>query len=305
MTSEYVEKIRGFNRFYTQTIGLIKKQFLDSPYSLIQARVLFELSRHPGILSKDLARSLDLDPTYLSKILKKFSHQGLVAKTRATKDSRKYLLTLTARGNRVYEGLREMSNTHVHNLVRDLSPEEKNRITAAMETIQGLLDPDREPSGYYTIRSHRPGDIGYVTHRHGVLYAQEYGFDDTFEAYVANGMGTFIDNFNPDREHLWIAETNGTIIGSVAIVHAHGDTAQLRWLFVDPNERCRGIAGKLIQEALVFARQKGYASVMLWTIDFLHAARTLYANAGFALAETRESRLWGKTLNEEKWELAI
>ncbi len=305
MSSEYIEKIRGFNRFYTQTIGLIKKRFLESEYSLIQARVLFELNRYPDIHAKDLGANLDLDPTYLSKILKKFEQDKLLTKTPDPDDSRKYLLSLTQKGKKTYSRLREMSNNQIITLVQDLSREEKTGLVASMETIETILTREQKESGYYSIRSHRPGDIGYIIHRHGVLYAQEYGFNELFDAYVANGMGKFIENFNPAREHLWIAEINGTIVGSVAIVHAHDNTAQLRWLIVDPSARRKGIAKKLIEEALIFVRQKGYSNVILWTIDYLHAARSLYSDAGFTLAETKESHVWGKVLNEEKWELTL
>ena len=305
MNSEYIEKIRSFNRFYTQTIGLIKKRFLDSEFSLIQARVLFELNRHPGTHARDLGRKLDLDPTYLSKILKKFGQDRLLTKTPAPDDSRKHLLSLTREGKETYARLREMSNVQIQTLVKDLSPEEKTGLAASMASIKRTLTKGSKEAGYYSIRSHRPGDIGYVIHRHGVLYAREYGFNHQFDAYVANGMGKFIESFNPEKEHLWIAEADGTIVGSVAIVHARENTAQLRWLIVDPAARRRGIAKKLLEEALVFVRQKEYTKVMLWTIDLLHAARNLYADAGFTLAETKESRVWGKVLNEEKWELEL
>jgi DNA-binding MarR family transcriptional regulator/GNAT superfamily N-acetyltransferase len=303
MTSGTISRIREFNRFYTQAIGLIKKRFLDSEFSLIQARVLFELHNSPDIHAKDLSVQLDLDVTYLSKILKKFDTSGLLLRQPSPEDSRKYLLRLSPEGEAQYAKLRDMSNLHILGLIKELPPEDQDRLVSAMTTVETLLSPGGSSRELYMIRPHRPGDIGYVIHRHGVLYAREYGFNEEFDAYVAEGMAGFIKGFDPTAEHLWIAESDGIIVGSVAIVRRDRETAQLRWLFVEPSERRRGIAGKLVEEAVVFARKKGYARVILWTIDFLHGARALYTRAGFALTETKESRVWGKTLNEEKWEL--
>ena len=198
-----------------------------------------------------------------------------------------------------------MSNRHIQGLIREIPPEDQDRLVSAMTTVETLLSPGGSSRNLYMIRPHRPGDIGYVIHRHGVLYAREYGFNEEFDAYVAEGMAGFIKGFDPAAEHLWIAESDGIIVGSVAIVRRDRETAQLRWLFVEPSERRRGIAGKLVEEAVVFARKKGYARVILWTIDFLHGARALYTRAGFSPTETKESRVWGKILNEEKWELHL
>ena len=173
-----------------------------------------------------------------------------------------------------------------------------------MDTIEQTLDPDPKRQALVTLRSHRPGDIGYVIHRHGLLYAREYGFNHEFDAYVAKGMAGFIETFSAN-DHLWIAETRGKFSGSVAIVRRDDATAQLRWLIVEPKERKKGIGRQLVHEAVRFSKERGFKSLMLWTIDFLLSARNLYKEAGFRLTETKTSRVWGKTLTEECWRLSL
>jgi len=302
---DFVKRIRAFNRFYTLKIGLITKRFLESSYSLVQARVLFELNNASNMCAKDLVEKLNLDPTYLSKILKQFEKKNLITRKVSAKDSRKQILTLARKGKDEYSRLRKISNVHIASLVQNLTEEEKQYLVSSMGSIEKLLSCTKDSSDLLYIRSHRPGDIGYVIHRHGVLYAQEYGFNDQFDSYVAKGMARFIENYNPRKEHLWLAETDNRIVGSVAIVQRDDDTAQLRWMIVEPAQRGKKIGKRLVKEAIRFARQKGYKKIMLWTIDFLHAARKLYSNEDFVLTQTKQSEVWGKVLTEEKWELLL
>lgn len=302
---DFVKRIRAFNRFYTLKIGLITKRFLDSSYSLVQARVLFELNNASDMCAKDLVEKLNLDPTCLSKILKQFETKNLITRKTSEEDSRKQILSLAWKGKEEYSRLRQISNLQIASLVEKLTDEEKQCLVSSMSNIEALLSGNTDSSDLLYIRSHRPGDIGYVIHRHGVLYAEEYGFNDQFDAYVAKGMARFVENYNPLKEHLWLVETHSRIVGSVAIVHCDDDTAQLRWLIVEPAQRGKKAGKKLVQEAVRFARQSGYQKVMLWTIDFLHAARKLYSNEGFILIETKQSEVWGKTLTEERWELVL
>ncbi|MCP4020639.1 MAG: GNAT family N-acetyltransferase [Desulfobacteraceae bacterium] len=305
MEKDFVENMRAFNRFYTQKIGLITTRFLESNYSLVQARILFELNQNPNLCAKDLVKNLGLDPAYLSKTLKKFKSDGLLTKKCSDTDSRMQILSLTKEGKNVYADLKKISNNQISSLVQDLSFEEKRKITASMETIKTILDRRKKEADCYLIRTHQPGDIGYVIHRHGILYAQEYGFNDQFDGYVAAGMADFIKKCKPSKERLWIAELNGTMVGSVAVVQKEKGIAQLRWLIVEPSERGKGLGKKLVDQTIQFTKQCGYTKIVLWTIDFLGAARKLYANAGFKLAETKESNVWGKILLEEKWELRL
>lgn len=300
-----IKKIRAFNRFYTKKFGLITKRFLESDYSLIQARILFELDKSTTLFAKDLVKEIEIDPTYLSKILKKFEKDGLLSKKISSRDSRKLVLSLTKDGKKAYSYLRKMSNKQIESLIQSLSEEKKRILVDSMEAIEKILGFNKMVSEIFVIRSHRPGDIGYIVYRHGVLYGQEYGFNAQFDGYVAKGLAIFIENFNPLKEHLWIAEMRGTIIGSVAIVQLEDELAQLRWLIVESTERGKGIGKKLINEATHFARINGYKKIILWTIDFLHAARKLYSDANFKLVETKKSQVWGKELIEEKWELLL
>ncbi|EFK06464.1 acetyltransferase, GNAT family [delta proteobacterium NaphS2] len=297
-----VNRIRAFNRFYTGKIGLITNRFLKSKYSLVQARLLYELSHASPLHAADMARDLGLSADYLSKTLSKFESEGLITRTPSPKDSRKQVLNLTQTGRAAYSKLKETSNLHISSLIETLTPEEKLDMVNAMGRIEEILTPKK--GGLVTIRSHRPGDIGYVIHRHGVIYAREYGFNAEFDAYVANGMAAFIENKRP-TEHLWIAEIRERFAGSVAIVGHDAHTAQLRWLIVEPEARQRGIGKQLVKQAVRFAGDNGYRSVILWTIDFLDSARHIYANSEFQLVETKVSQAWGKTLTEECWQLNL
>jgi len=296
-------RIRSFNRFYTRKIGLITNRYLKSDYSLVQARLLFELSVRPRCYASDLAREFELTPDYMSKLLSAFQARGLISRTQSPTDSRKQMLELTEEGQAAYDALKARSNQWTTEMINGLEPEETDALIRAMDTIEGLLEPG-QGEALVTLRPHRPGDIGFVVHRHGVLYAREYGFNHEFDAYVARGMAGFIENFS-DRDHLWIAEHGGRFAGSVAVVGQDDRRAQLRWLIVEPRERGRGIGGQLIREAVRFAREKGFSTLMLWTIDFLLSARHLYGAAGFKLTKTQTSQVWGKTLTEECWTLKL
>ena len=299
-----LERIRAFNRFYTEKIGLVTNRFLNSGFSLVQARVLYELSLSPSSVAKNLAADLSLDTTYVSKMLTKFESQGLIAREAAPEDSRKQLISLTATGEEACETLKEESNRRMGDLIKNLSWEECEMLITSMDTINSLLDSQGE-SDLLVLRHHRPGDIGFIIHRHGVLYGQEYGFNTEFEGYLSKGFAAFVENFNGQRECLWVAELGSAIVGSVGIFQAEDGSAQLRWFLVEPSARGRGIGRRLVQAAVDFSREKGYGKIVLWTIDFLHAARKLYSEAGFVMTETRESCLWGKDLVEEKWELIL
>ena len=299
-----VSRIRAFNRFYTNKIGLIASRFLGSEYSLVQARLLYEIANSHPVFASDLCRKLDLTPDYLSKVIQKFERMGLVSKTPSHQDGRKQLLSPTPEGKVAYEELKAQSNLHIEKMIHDLEPDEVRELVSAMDTLERILGEPEEKNSLVTLRAFRPGDIGTVIHHHGVLYAREYGFNHEFDAYMALGMGRFIEDLS-DRDNLWIAEIEGRFAGSIAIVHIDEKTALLRWLIVEPKFRGRGIGGQLIHEAMRFAGEKGYDAIKLWTIDFLLSARNLYAAAGFHLSETKTSQVWGRTLTEECWILEL
>jgi DNA-binding MarR family transcriptional regulator/N-acetylglutamate synthase-like GNAT family acetyltransferase len=303
--SEKRETIRRFNRFYTNLLGLLNRKLLKSDYSLAEARILFEIGHTPGSTASVLVKQLALDPAYLSRILSTLEKNNLVKKERSREDTRKQLLSLTSSGHQALSELQQMANEQVETFLAHVSEEDQERLVQAMETIEKLLNGDSDRLGVFTFRSHRPGDIGYITYRHGVLYAEEYGFDETFEAYVAAGLAKFVENYDPTKEHLWIVEMEATIVGSIAIVNVDDHVAQLRWFLIEPSVRGKGLGKKLLHEAVGFCKRRGYRKIILWTLAQLHAARHLYANAGFQLAETKSHVIWGKDLTEELWELEL
>ncbi|MFX0153708.1 MAG: GNAT family N-acetyltransferase [Candidatus Hodarchaeota archaeon] len=302
---ERIAKIRSFNRFYTNLLGLLDRTLLKSAHSLTEVRIMFELNRLSTSTATELVKLLNLDPAYLSRILSSFEKKDLIRKEQSTNDMRKQLLSLTSKGQELISELQEKANEQIKTLLDNITDEDKNRLVAAMGTIERILKPETEKSKFYSIRSHKPGDIGYITYRHGVIYANEYQLDETFEAYVAKYMAKFIENYDPFKESLWIVEKGTEIIGSIAIVKFEEKIAQLRWLLVEPHERNKGIGNKLVLEALSFCKNRGYQKVILGTFSYLIIARKLYEKYGFQLVESKTHCIWGQDLTEEQWELKL
>ncbi len=305
-----VEAVRRFNRFYTRKIGVLGAGLLESPYSLTQARVLYELAHRERPTASDLVRDLGLDPGYLSRILRGFEKQGLLARVASAKDARQRHLSLTALGRKTFAGLDRTTRRQITALLEPLSGPQQDRIETAMRQIEDALDDpapdnDRPGQGSYRLRPHRPGDMGWVVHRHGALYAAEYGWDETFEALVAEIVAGIIKNFDPARERCWIAERDGQILGSIFLVRESAEVGKLRLLLVEPAARGLGLGQRLIEECLGFAREVGYERVRLWTNGNLLAARHLYRKAGFQLIESEPYRAFGHDLVSETWELTL
>ncbi|HSE79037.1 MAG TPA: bifunctional helix-turn-helix transcriptional regulator/GNAT family N-acetyltransferase [Alphaproteobacteria bacterium] len=297
--------MRRFNRFYTQKIGVLREGLLDSPFSLSEARVLYELANRDAPTASELARDLGFDAGYLSRIVRGFQGRRLLAKRRSERDGRQSHLTLTAKGRRAFATLDRRSRAEIGGLLSALIIEDQRRLVAAMRTIEGILAPDRRAPAAYLLRPHRPGDIGWVIGRHGALYAEEYGWDATFEALVAEIAGRFLRDFDAKRERCWIAERDGANVGSVFLVKDTDVVAKLRLLLVDPKARGLGIGRRLVDECIQGARMLGYARLTLWTNDVLHAARHIYERAGFRLAREEPHRSFGHDLIGQYWELAL
>jgi DNA-binding MarR family transcriptional regulator/N-acetylglutamate synthase-like GNAT family acetyltransferase len=304
-TQQRVDAVRSFNRYYTKQIGVLREGLLGSPYSLTEVRVLYELAHRSQPTAAELGRELGLDAGYLSRILRNFERRGLVAKARSKADGRRSLLSLTARGRKAFAPLNARSHDEVAAMLARLSATEQGRLIEAMRTIQALLGGRAEPKVPYVLRSHRPGDMGWIIHRHGALYAQEYGWDETFEALVAEIAAKFIRNLDPKCERCWIAEREGEIVGSVFLVQKSKTVGQLRLMYVEPKARGLGIGSRLVEECLQFARQVGYRKVVLWTNSVLLAARHIYEKAGFRLIHSEPHRSFGRDLVGETWELTI
>jgi len=304
-TSEQVEAVRRFNRFYTQKIGALREGLLDSPFSLAEVRVLYELCQRKDPTASELAKDLALDAGYLSRILRSFTKRGLIARRPSVSDNRRTHLSLTKKGQRTFAPLNARSQNDVADVIANLSPTDQSRLIAAMTTIERLLGPKSESKVPYIIRLHQNGDMGWIIHRHGSLYAQEYRWDEQFEGLVAEIVAKFIRSHDPKRERCWIAEKDGEIVGSVFLVQRSKTVGQLRLLLVEPSARGLGIGARLVDECIRFARQAGYRKITLWTNDVLHAARHIYQQAGFQLIHEGPHHSFGHDLVEQTWELVL
>lgn len=302
-TTRRVDAVRRFNRLYTRRIGVVQDAYLDSPFSLAEVRVLYELAHRSSPTASELARDLDLDPGYLSRILRKFHDRGLLDRTRSTSDGREQHLALTNTGHATFEPLQASARQQIGVLLHHLSETQQQRLLGAMSTIETLLEPS--PAGVRLRTEARPGDFGWVVERHGAIYAEEYGWDLTFEALVASIVAKFVEHFDPELERMWIAERDGQRVGCVFLVKQSRRVAKLRLFLVEPDARGLGIGKRLVDELIAFARARGYRTVRLWTQSCLLAARHLYAQADFQLIHEEPNHSFGADLVSETWELRL
>ena len=302
-----VAAVRRFNRFYTRQIGLLQETLLESPFSLTEARVLYELGRDAPTHATALGQELGLDAGYLSRILRGFERRALLERTPSKTDGRQHVLSLTAQGRNAFARLDGASRREIETLLERLPAPDQTRLVASMHAIEQLLGARAQPARpvAYRVRRHRPGDMGWVVYRHGVLYAREYGWDARFEALVAEIVARFIKRYDPKRERCWIAEREGEVVGSVFLVRRSDRVAQLRLLLVEPHSRGLGIGARLVRECLGFARRAGYRKIMLWTNDVLHAARHIYEQAGFHLVREERHHSFGHDLVGQTWERTL
>lgn len=307
MRDRDVAAVRRFNRFYTKQIGILDEGLLRSPFSLAEVRVLYEIANGTDVTAAALADELRLDPGYLSRILRRFHERGLLRRETSAADGRRSHLTLTEKGRRTFAGLDARQDEDVAALLARLSAAGRQRLVDAMHGIEDVLGaPARDSGEPYLLRQHQPGDMGWITHRHGVLYSQEYGYDERFEALVAKIAGEFIEHLDPARERCWIAERRGEIVGSVFLVNQSATVAKLRLLYVEPSARGLGIGARLVDECIRFARRAGYRKITLWTQSELLAARRIYQKTGFKLVGKRRHRSFSRDdLVSETWELKL
>ncbi|MGH7554722.1 MAG: bifunctional helix-turn-helix transcriptional regulator/GNAT family N-acetyltransferase [Longimicrobiales bacterium] len=300
-----VEAVRQFNRFYTRQIGVLQEHLLESPFSLAEGRVIYELGSRVETTASALIQELGLDAGYVSRMLAGFQRRGLVEKRRSESDGRQMLLRLSGKGRNAFSRLDHASHREIGTMLGDLLPGNERRLVEAMRTIERCLDPLLERKGPYDLRPHRPGDMGWVVHRHGVLYSKEYGWDEEFEALVAEIVAKFIRRFDPARDRCWIAEKDGENVGCIFCVERSKTQAQLRLLLVEPSARGMGLGARLVDECIAFARAVGYRTMILWTNDVLHAARRIYEAAGFHLVREGHHHSFGGDLVEQTWKLRL
>jgi DNA-binding MarR family transcriptional regulator/GNAT superfamily N-acetyltransferase len=309
-SQQTVAAVRRFNRFYTKQIGVLRKTYLDSPYSLGEMRVLYELAHRDGLTASDIGRTLDLDAGYLSRLLRNFEKRGLISRRPSAKDARQSHLALTARGRKLFAPMEERSQRQAGAMLNRLDPVQQSRIVEAMTSIEALLagepqaQSDAKPR--YRLREPRPGDFGWIVSRHAELYLHEYGWSDPFEGLCAQIVADFVNNFDPKLERCWIADLNGENVGCVMLVKDdQRNVGRLRLLLVDPKARGLGLGRRLVDECIGFARTAGYKKITLWTHSVLAAARHVYENAGFTLTSSEARRSWGKDVVAEFWDLDL
>lgn len=301
-----IEEIRRFNRFYTQRLGVLNEGLLESALTLTQVRVLWELAQEQPSSASDLCSRLGLDASYLSRIIAGFLEREWVKRSPSPQDARKSWISLTPKGRKAFEPLNAASRQQLEGWLKVLGEKDQEALVSAMGRIMALLEGER-PSKVplVVIRPHRPGDLGWVIERQAAIYAEEYRWNQEFEALVAEIGAKFLKHFDPEREHCWIAEADGQRVGSVTLVAKSKTTAQLRMLFVEPETRGLGVGRKLVDECLGFARRAGYRKVTLWTNDCLHAARRIYEGAGFQLKKAEAHHSFGHDLVGQFWERAL
>lgn len=300
-----IAAVRGFSRFYTRKLGIIEPKLLDSPWTLQEARIIYEIAERKNCTATDLVRALGLDAGFLSRTLQAMQRRQIVARKPSKADRRVTELALTAKGRAAFADLDSRSRGVVGSLLGRLDAAERAAIVNAMTTIEHTLEPPAEPPASFLLRSHRPGDIGWIVSRHGALYAQEYGWDITFEALAAEIAAQFIRSYDPSREHCWIAEVGGEPVGSIFLVKASNEVAKLRLLLVEKKARGLGVGRALTAQCIRFARDAGYSSITLWTQSILVAARGIYQRAGFRRVREDKHHSFGVDLVGETWELKL
>jgi DNA-binding MarR family transcriptional regulator/GNAT superfamily N-acetyltransferase len=302
---QQVAAVRAFNRFYTRKLGVLDQHLLNSPFSLSEARVMYELAHRDDAAAKEIGIELGLDAGYLSRIVQTFDDNGLITRKPLPSDRRQYRLSLTAKGRQAFAKLDRSSHDEVAAMLGQLGAAERARMVNAMGTIARLLAPQPDARPGFLLRSHRPGDIGWVVSRHGAVYAQEYGWDISFEALVAEITAQFIRSFDPSREHCWVAEIDGEPVGSIFLVKASDEVAKLRLLLVEKKARGLGVGRALTDQCIRFARETGYRSITLWTQSILVTARDIYQRAGFVRMATAPHHSFGVDLVGETWDMTL
>jgi DNA-binding MarR family transcriptional regulator/GNAT superfamily N-acetyltransferase len=298
---------RRFNRMYTRFIGTLNEGLLNSPYSLAEARVLYELATRDAPKAREIADELGVDAGYLSRLLGKFERDGLLKRKASEQDGRYADLMLTGRGRSAFKKLNALSDEQAQSVLEDLLPSARMELIDCMRGMEGILTKTDRRCLPYILRPHRVGDMGWIVYREGLGYAEQYGWDESFEALVARIVDQFITNFDSSRERCWIAEIDGQNVGHIFLVKhpEEADTAKLRLLFVEPSARGMGLGDALVKECIRFARSAGYKKVVLWTQSILVGAHRIYERAGFRLVKEAAHHSFGKNLVGQTWELEL
>lgn len=300
-----IAAVRGFNRFYTRQLGLLERGLLGSEFTLTEARILYELAHRRASTASEIGGELGLDLGYLSRVVKKFERRRLIERTRSSSDGRRQQLKLTQKGRDAFEPLDRAAKTQIADMIDPMTIDQRRELVEALWKAQRLLRPESVTAPSYRLRSLRTGDIGWIIHRQAVLYAQEYGWDETYEHLITDILAKFVRDFDHEAERGWVAEVEQKVVGSVFLVKASPTLARLRLLYVEPEARGLGIGRRLVRECIEFARARGYRKLSLWTNDVLSSARRIYESAGFELVKEERHRSFGKDLVGQTWELPL
>jgi DNA-binding MarR family transcriptional regulator/N-acetylglutamate synthase-like GNAT family acetyltransferase len=300
-----IAAVRAFTRFYTRKFGVLDQHLLKSPFSLSEARVLYELAHRDELAAKEIGIELGLDPGYLSRIVQNFDEKGLITRKPLPTDRRQFRLSLTAKGRQAFAKLNQSSHDEVAAMLAPLSDHESRRLTDAMATIEDLLEPPARERAPFLLRSHRVGDMGWVISSQASAYAEEYGWNIGYEALVAEICAQFIRNYDASREHCWIAEAGGEPVGSIFLVKGTNEVAKLRLLLVEKKARGLGVGRALVEQCIRSAREKGYRKMTLWTQSILVAARKIYEQVGFRRVAEEKHHSFGVDLVGETWEMKL
>ena len=302
---ENASTFRQFNRFFTQKIGVLDEDYLGSRFSLSKVRVLYELAHRRKATATEIGKELGLDAGYLSRIISNFAEEGLIDSKPSKTDGRQAILQLTKQGLKTFATLNARAEEKAATMLNPLTANERERLFDAMRTVESVLGGQHNTESSYALRTTHAGDLGWIVHRHGALYFQEYGWDEHFEGLVASIVAEFVEHLDPKRERCWIAEKDHEIVGCVFLVKKSATVAQLRLLLVEPKARGLGVGTRLVDECTAFAKSVGYRSIILWTNDVLHAARHVYEKAGYRLVREENHHSFGHDLVGETWKLKL
>jgi DNA-binding MarR family transcriptional regulator/GNAT superfamily N-acetyltransferase len=302
-----VAAVRRFNRFYTRLVGALDEGHLRSQFSLAEVRVLYEIRHRDTATASDLGRDLRLDAGYLSRMISRLEQRGMMRRQPSATDGRQSVLSLTAEGVTIFDRLDSRAKAEVAGLLQPLSDDGQRRLLGAMDAIERILAPAQGAAEPYLLRPHQPGDMGWIVHRQAVLYHQEFGWDERYEALISRIVADFIEHFQPSRERCWVAERHGDTVGAVFVVgHPEREgVAKLRLLYVEPSSRGLGIGRRLVSEVTRFATQSGYHTLSLWTNSILVSARRIYEAEGYHLVSEESHNSFGRDLVGQHWELDL
>ncbi len=308
--ASHIAAVRRFNRFYTREVGLLRKTFLDTPWSLGEMRVLWEIAHVDAPTASDLGKSLDLDTAYLSRMLNRFEKEGLISRTRSKADARQSHLKLTAKGRTAFGQADKRQAANTAAMLDKLKAPEQARLVEAMGSIEALLGRRESQLRSYTLRDPKPGDYGWIVARNAEIYAEEYGWLGPFEGVCAQIVADYVKHYDQKLERCWIAEMAGERVGCVMLVKddpkaKKADVARIRLLLLDPKARGMGLGATLVEECIRFSRERGYRRVTLWTHKELTAARAIYKKFGFLKTGEESHDDWGGKATSEFWDLDL